>query len=334
MDADVKKKNHHYIARTYLERFTNADGRVSVYRKDDPLKPIQQAPEEVAKHKHYYRQPKPDGTFDHNSLEDVFDQEVESKWPAIVDGLENRADINPSLMELFAFIALHRVRVPASRDAAEQVLSEMVKMEGRRLERNGALPPWPEKLSHLGDVWNHIDVAIDPHQSIHAMRDALEATANILDRVGIVAVHNATTVPFVTSDNPVIWYDPSVAASEMRPYAIRDDGPVELLFPASPGVMIYGHSSIHARFGREGCLHVEVADEAEVERINTLVCRFAYEAVFASEATFSELVQEHAAHSPIVKVDTVPTPDGEFIYLEQAWGPRPRKPKWKAGLRD
>jgi hypothetical protein len=34
--------------------------------------------------------------------------------------------------------------------------------------------------------------------------------------MGFYPMHNKTDVPFITSDNPVIWFDPSVKDADLR----------------------------------------------------------------------------------------------------------------------
>lgn len=317
----------HFIAKTYLDNFVNAKRKVHMYRKDDPYKEIQQRPEELASHKHFYRQPDPTGGFDHNSIEDMFGQ-VETRWPDIVRRLRMKEDVNDCLKNIFQFIAIHRVRVPAARDACETILAETVKSALRNLYRAGELPPPPKGLEHLGNVWNHVEVAIDPHQSIHAMVDMLRGMAKLVEKIGIGVLHNTTDVPFLTSDNPVIWFDPSVSEAEMRPYAIRIDGPITLLFPVSPDLLIYGHSSMREQFAIDGLGYGDLSARSTVEGMNALICQFAYEAVFASVDTFADLVAQYADKSPVVRTQTVPTEDAEYIMYQYVWAKRIRKPKW------
>lgn len=323
----MKKKAHHFIAQTYLNSFSNAEGKVCMYQKDDPHNVIRQRPERIAKHKHYYRQPVPKGGFDHNSIEDLFSQ-VEAKWPDIIRRLRMKEDVNDCLEDIFQFIALHRVRVPAARDACETILAETVRLVGRHLDHVGELPPLPKALEHLGNVWNHVEVAIDPHQSIHAMVAMLRGMAKLVEKIGIGALHNSTDVPFLTSDNPVIWFDPSVSKAELRPYAIRIDGPITLLFPVSPDLLIYGHSSMRDQFAVHGFGYGDLSARSTVEEMNALVCQFAYEAVFASVDTFTDLVAKYADKSPVVRTQAAPTKDGQFILSQYVWGKRTRKPKW------
>jgi Protein of unknown function (DUF4238) len=117
---------------------------------------------------------------------------------------------------LFEFIALQRARVPASRDPTEKMDAVMVKAALRTLDSAGKLPPKPEGFE---DILDRMEVAIDPHRSIHAMLSVIAGMSQLFDSIGIGALHNRTDIPFLTSDNPVIWFDPSVAEEEI--FAVR-----------------------------------------------------------------------------------------------------------------
>ena len=177
---------------------------------------IQLSPDNVGFHKYYYSQPRPDGGKDHNALEDCFSS-MEDRWPGIVGRLHRRENVNDSLEEIFQFMALQRARVPASRDVTERIHAEGIMVVARRLDAEGKLSPKPEGLE---DILDHVEVSINPHQSIHAMVTVMHATGQVFDQIGFYAMHNKTDVPFLTSDNPVIWFDPSVQDTDLRPYVL------------------------------------------------------------------------------------------------------------------
>lgn len=266
----MKKKRHHYIPKSYLRFFCDDTGQVRVYRKDDPCKVIQLSPDNVGFHKYYYSQPKPEGGKDHNALEDLFSG-IEDKWPGIVDRLHRRENVNDSLEEIFQFMGLQRARVPASRDVTEKIYAEGVMAEARQLDTEGKLSPKPMGLK---DILDSVEVSINPHQSIHAMVPVMQATGQVFNLMGFYAVHNKTKVAFLTSDNPVIWFNPSVEEADLRPYVLRPDGPVLLLFPVSPSLIIYGDLSRRDEFVSEGVGMADISEVNFVEIVNWQVCAF------------------------------------------------------------
>ena len=320
----MDKKRHHYIPKAYLKFFCDDTGKVLVYRKDDPSKAIPLSPDSTGFHKYYYSQPRPDGGKDHNALEDCF-AKIEGKWPEIVDRLHRRESVNDSLIDLFQFMILQRARVPASRDATESIEAERALASIRRLDGAGKLAPKPEGFE---DILDHVEVPINPHQSIHAMIPVMQGTGQVFDRIGFGALHNKTEIPFLTSDNPVIWFDPSVKDSDLQPYVLRPDGPIVLLFPVSPSLVIYGDSPMREQFASEGLGAADLSDIRLVELINRQVCRFAYQTIFAQKAGQERLIHEHAALSPTIRFDRIATGKGEIIPFQMIFGKREQKPNW------
>src|SRR3546814_13677838 len=82
----------------------------------------------------------------------------------------------------------------------------MVKDTMKVMLANGKLPPLPQGLE---DLSNKVQVSIDPHRSINAMVAVMQGMAQLFSIIGIAAVHNATERPFITTDNPILWFDRS-----------------------------------------------------------------------------------------------------------------------------
>jgi hypothetical protein len=318
-------KRHHFIPKAYLNAFCDQRGRLLVYRKDGPPEPLHVVPDATQFRRYYYSQPTPEGGQDNNALEAFFST-IENDWPETVERLHRRGDVNDRLANIFQFIALQRVRVPASRDAVEAMLAQTVKDTMKVMLANGELPPPPPGLE---DLPNQVQVSIDPHRSIHAMVAMMEGMGRLYSMLGFAAVHNATTRPFLTSDNPVLWFDPSLPFEAQRPYTINPDGgPVLLVFPVSPKLALVGSTEYKDTFGRHGLLHSEVPDEAWVDLINAQVCRFAYEAVIAKSAGQEKIIAEFAGVSPVHEAIPLQVGKGMATIHRQTFGPRAAKPKW------
>lgn len=160
------------------------------------------------------------------------------------------------------------------------------------------------------------------------MISVVQGIGQVFDRIGLGVLHNKTEIPFLTSDNPVIWFDPSVKDSDLKPYVLRPDGPIVLLFPVSPSLVIYGDSPMRDQFVSEGLGVADLSDTGLVEAINRQVCRFGYQAIFSQKAGQERLIQEHAVLSPTISFDRIVTEKGEIIPFQMVFGKRERKPKW------
>jgi hypothetical protein len=318
-------KRHHFVPKAYLKAFCDESGRLLIYRKDGLPEPLRVAPDATQFRRYYYSQPTPEGKQDNNALEAVFST-VERDWPETVAKLLRREDVNDRLENIFQFMTLQRARVPASRDVAEAALAQSVKDVMKVMLASGELPPPPQGFE---DLPNQVQVSIDPHRSIHAMTAMIEGIGQLYSMIGLVAVHNATTRPFLTSDNPVLWFDPSLPFDAQRPYTINpDNGPVLLVFPISPKLALVGSIEYKETFGRYGLLHSDAPDETWVEVINAQICRFAYEAVIASSIGQEELIAKYVDISPVHEAVVLPVAKGAATIHRQVFGPRVVKPKW------
>lgn len=319
-------KRHHFVPKAYLNAFCDQEGRLLVYRKDSPHVPLHVAPDATQFRRYYYSQPTPEGGQDNNKLEAFFST-IESDWPAIVAKLHRRADVNDALERIFQFVALQRVRVPACRDIAEAMLAQTVKDTMNVMLANGRLPPPPAGQE---DLPNRVQVAIDPHQSIHAMASMMEGMGHLFSMMGMAAIHNATARPFLTSDNPVLWFDPSLSFDRQLPYTINPNGgPVFLAFPVSPKLVLIGSNQYKETFALHGLLHSDVPDEAWVDLINAQVSRFAYESVIAQSRGQEEVIALYANVAPVHEAASMQVGKGTATIHRQVFGPRVTKLKWR-----
>jgi hypothetical protein len=196
------------------------------------------------------------------------------------------------------------------------MLAEQAKAEVRLLDRQGKLSPKPEGREGLLD---HLSVAIDPHMSLRAMPDLARGFSIILDHLGFEVLHNKTDVSFLTSDNPVVVFDPTVPEARMLPYQVRPPrGSIELLLPIDGDTVLRGHTGLH-QLGPRSLHHVTLTDRREAKRINRFAARFGYRFVFARDRSHEALVVKHASTSPVID-----------MLNGCVFGPRPTKPKWNA----
>jgi len=330
-----KKKKHHFIPVTYLKRFTNNAGLIFTYRKDTPEIFTEAPPERTGFINHYYRQPIPGGGWDHNTIEDAF-QEIEGLWTPAIKRLRAQEPFSPSqLVELFAFIAALHVRVPSTRDAVEQSLSEQVKRAARDLDASGYFPPKPEGLE---DILDHTEIAIDPHQSLHAMDNIAKTFENVIDILGFKIIKNETPLPLITTDNPVVFFNPNKKEEKVLPYRISiSKGDIEFFTPLDTQHLLYGHTRLHASFLKDGISYTSMRDKYAIKRINRYLARFAYQSIFTSTHEHAPLIKRHSIHSPVIGtppelrlINGRPDVDSDLLIKGMVFGDRRTKPKWAA----
>jgi hypothetical protein len=153
--------------------------------------------------------------------------------------------------------------------------------------------------------------------SLHAMPDLARGFSIILDQLGFEVLHNKTDVSFLTSDNPVVCFDPTVPEARVLPYQVRPPlGSIELLFPIDAETILRGHTGLR-RAGPRSLRHVALTDRQEAKRFNRFAARFGYRFVFARDRSHEVLIVKHASTSPVIN-----------MLNGCVFGPRPTKPKW------
>jgi len=321
------KKRHHFVPIAYLSQFTDELGKVFAYIADGPEEPQHMKPDAIGFEGYYYSQIRPDGTRDANTVEDLFGT-VETKWSPIMERIRKRLDLTADIETVMEFMTLQRVRVPAARDLIETNLAGVVMATLRQMDAQGALPPKPEGFE---DILDHIVVPIDPQMSLTAMGPMAQGMIEVVDRLGFQIVHldDQMDGSFITSDNPVVFFDPTVQEDRLRPYHWRrPSGAIELLFPLSPRTLLRGYSDLRLDYQRHGLRHVKLTSRQEAKRINRLVAKFGYRLIFAKDRSHDRLVTKYLAERPTGKSDWFAVPSGTVSTTPMVFGRPPVKPKW------
>lgn len=321
----MSPKKHHYVPETYLKGFSDAAGFLHVGRKDAPDRLIPLKPDNVGFKKYYYSQYDDAGVRD-DRMEELFGQ-IENGWSALRSKIANWQKLSPKdCEELWLFIGAQRARVPAARDMMESLLAHRSKADLMKLVGSNQIPPPPKELE--GRL-NELVVSIDPRKSIEGMPHLLRAVTKTFGKIGLRIFHNETGVPFLTSDNPVCIFDPTLRSKDLKPYVLTPGGPIELLFPIDSFTLIGGRTDWRSDFAKRGPRHFKLRDKEVVLSTNRLIARFAYEVLMGSCNNYLSLLKAYSGTSPVLQnvagwsnksADGVPT---------MGFGPRPQKPKWK-----
>jgi hypothetical protein len=322
----LSAKRHHYVPEAYLRSFCAEDGKLTVFRKDQPSVPFRVSPSKIALERYYYAFTRDEGTRDLDTLEQIFSQ-VESDWPAIVSALSRRERSAQLAHDLLQFACLQRARVPALRDAYELMRADSVGHLARMLQRLGRLPEAPHGSE---DILDRVEISIDPESSLRAIGIALEGMMDrILPSLGFMAIHNMTRIDFITSDNPVMWFIPLKDEESIKPYEFRSDAPFEFLFPLTPRMLLLGRSQYLSQFNSHGLMHGEIAKTEAVKRVNRLAAKFGYNVVMARDSSPSALVVKYAEVSPVMHTTAFPRPDGQTVMVHMEFSGRRQKARWQ-----
>lgn len=316
-----ERKRHHFVSVTYLNAWVSGPGmKLHAYRSDNPSKPLHVRPDEIAFENYYYSQTRPDGTRDNDSFEALFGG-VESNWPAVIAASKAQTLDRSALHWLYAMTTMMRTRVPAARDYNEQIMALETRTSLKVFAEMGKLP---DKLKRYENELDTVDIAIERQRTLGKMGDDMRQFGDLTLRIGFELLLNDTGVDFITSDNPVAYFDPDDAGIH-HPYINNEK--VELYFPLTPTIALHGANRLR-RFGQMPRFR-SVGGVAKVRAINRTIARFAYGLMFARDRSHDDLIARHAALSPVLDAKVVRKPKAIEYHIGHRFGPRPELLKFR-----
>ncbi len=282
----VELKQHHYAHASYLENFRANDQKLHVFDKWSPGRQFATSPDKILRQGYYYSQPvHSEGRFD-IGLEKFFSN-IESNWPSLIGSISVKQKLTDETYSSFCeMICTLRARVPNTRKALEVCLQDTARKLMReadepvpdeiarlfstknsriaRLQSEGAL-----RLHHLVDE-KLIVVPIDPHHSLSFMPQIVQSMKPYLGRFFRKSfLHNKTKIDFITSDNPIVFFN-RVGKADPKPFCQDADGNFQFIFPITRRIVFYHNT-------KEQVIddHRHVRSEKTVNNINRLVAQFA-----------------------------------------------------------
>jgi hypothetical protein len=289
----VKKRRHHYLPRFYLRNFVgkNPEGRLWVYTKDaENFRAA--SPRDLAVEKDYHTVVRRDGVVDRNTIEDTV-AVLENMAAPVIKKVLNGEDLSFDDHQILAlFISQLLVRVPTRRDAVGRIMSDVIKRMSKgwaqnrqsyhddyrrfQKETGDKSDVDPEKLRQfiLGDDY---DININSSAALGASLGSIGTVVNHLVRMNWVFVRASGRFKFLTCDNPVFYYDPTLPPNSWRGAGLASAS-VEVTCPLSPDILAFG------------CYHNvprnRAVGEAEtVRRFNQQRIEAAHRYIFACEGS-------------------------------------------------
>lgn len=314
------RKRHHFVPVTYLRSWTGEDGRLYAYHADQAGTPLHVRPEETGFENYYYSQVRPDGTRDNDSFEELFGR-TETHWPMVLAGLDARRFEPGDLTTLYRMATMLRARVPAARDYQEALMALETRTNLKVFAELGKLPA---KLRRYEDELDTVEVTVERSRTLGTMGADMRRFGDLTRRLGFEILCNETGVDFISSDNPVAYYDPTDPGIR-HPYI--NNTRIELLFPVSARHVLRGSTALvrHGHAARFRALR----DPARVRAINRTTARYAYRLAFARDRSTDALIDRHRATSPVLNAQVVRKPGEVQYHIGHKFGPRPALPKFR-----
>lgn len=306
-----KNKKHHFVPITYMQGFTERQGRIWIYRPSNPSEPHFVAPASIGFQNYYYSQMLPDGGRENHRLEDLWNS-VESVWPQTVLKIKSRR-ISPTVsFNILGMASTMRVRGPAMRERSAMMIAAKLRAQMQSAEEQNKLPTDLQRYARRFDT---VPVGANPQASLQLSLDAIESFGDLCFRLGFEILHNQTGVTFLTSDNPVCIYDARQSVLKRVPYA--EDGDVELLFPIDARTLLRGSKKLFPY--NEIVRHRNVTESSKVRRYNTTVAQFSYDGILAADRSSDSLALHYSRLVPTVTTER----RGNQIVVRDVFGLRP-----------
>ncbi len=300
--ASGGKGKHHYIPVSYSKNFTAPDGFLEICAKSSGGTTFRQKPEAFGYRKRYHAFRREDGSWDTDSIEDLF-QGVETGWTPFINSLRASENECLGLEECAHYIALLRVRPPAMRDFIEWHLKMTVEHHSEMMEAAGLFPPRPKELEGIDIV-----ATIDPQKSLEHGRDVLDRTLLFMGGPNLRVLRNLSSVKFVSSDNPIVIYDRSVPKAAIRPYDIHPGrkgvSPI-FMVPLDRDHLLMG-DFIGPKWMDSGCVPlICVKNKKFVMEVNRDIARFSYHAFFGAQLDVLKSLCFVGNFSPVIDFDVL-----------------------------
>lgn len=286
-------KNHHYIPKCYSKNFGNNDGYIYVMDLWEDCKIYASRPEAALKERYLYSQPvHADSRYD-NRMEKFFDREVETEWPAAYDDILKKAEItNDRYAYIVQFYLSMLARVPIHLNSVVELLQQSVMDVCKRMET----PELPQslidayqkktgKFSTSVGLHDLVDaginkIEIDPHTAITSMphisnsHEGLWKGKHSFGKLKFL--HNKTSLPFISSDNPVCFHNDFKSYRSLKPYPSENKKSFEFIFPLSSDIAL-----VNQGFHKNLDSHIDVHDTNVIAHINRITSLFAYRYVYS-----------------------------------------------------
>ena len=314
-DTNRTNRRHHFISAVYMDGFVDERGRVQVYRCEAPEDPLPMNPRAIGFERDYYSQKLPEGGRENHRFEDLWNI-IETVWPETVRALVARR-LSPAIsFNVLGMQTIMRARVPATRDRHALMLEAKLRTEYKIAEEIGALPP---EFKRYAGQFDTVPIGINPHQTLLAMQGEFEDFGDLCFRLGFEVLHNKTSTPFLTSDNPVCTYNPHQAFHARTPY--DHSGEIELIFPVSAHLLVRGSS----KRGPTNMIsrHRDIIDSRKVRQLNRTIAQFSYRLTIGPDRSSDDLIHIHAPLVPTITTEVRRREKEIQIIYKNVFGPRP-----------
>lgn len=271
------KKYNHYIPKFYLSNFSGSNKFIDKYVLSSG-KIIRYAPTRSTGGKDYLYGK--DG-----QIENIFCQ-LEGQWSRILKEiiLTENLPRNPNDYEyLLHYIILSENRTLIKANNNMSYWGEQYRVIAKLLKEHG-------KINMSEDAINSIEAKAaipnlpDIKNSIYIM--------NICADLQMSLIKNNSSLPFITSDHPVVKYNQFfLSQSYLRAYGYGQIG-IQMFFPISPKYCLVLFDPTPYRLHNYYNNKFIISDPTGIRSINTLIANYAYQELYFSSSTSDQTLRK------------------------------------------
>ncbi len=297
-----------------------------------PIKPI-----DALKQRYIYTQPvHAEARFD-NAIENFFSRTVEAAWTPLVQQIQARKTLDrDSCKQLIEFMLAIRVRVPNMMKAVISVLRESIILIGNNIPAEGILAErfheiHPDFIGtpRISDLVEGkiIDFSIDPHRAILSFAKLINSNRAILSIKGNPKfIHNATSLDFISSDNPFISHIYCRRIQDINPYSYEKHQNIEIIMPITSRIALIMNPR-----KPDKKQHFTVTKEETIRIINEKISLYSDRYIFSGNLNTLNSVKSYGHLAPIPRPRSAKiNKDGIVHDIDFVFGaPIMERNKWK-----
>lgn len=324
-------KNQHYVPRSYLKNFANEKGQLWVYDKERDAV-FRSNITNVASQRYFYDIPFEeifkvisenekkelkeelskfgiDTTNDdykkiEQGIEDFFSMEIEGPYKILLENIRSRYVLNPD--PLFSEALTLEERHALSLLIAYQIVRSKEFREGLIETQNGAMQAVVDRLAKMQDKnYEYGSVSVKKEHEFPSIEHAqfilgdfpYELAHLLANHCWVVGV-NQTTMPFYTSDNPVIKV--SHKRHPLIPYEGYNSEGIEIALPISQKhILIMYERTYHKKWSEMENLFVPLIDVQNVMYYNSLQVYQSNRQIYCQDKNFHLIDKMKTEHGSL-----------------------------------
>lgn len=274
-------KSHHYVPQMYMRLFSPDGMRVGVFvvrsHKLIPRAPING---QACRDYFYGRDPRTDQAFG------KIEGEAARLFAAAVDsnGLPTPGSVDHE--QLIFFLGIQHSR---TMKAAEQHNEGSVKALKAMLRRQAELEGNEIILENLDKV------RITRTNAVSEVVSYATIGANLLVDLTYVLIENASEIPFVASDAPVVFHNRLYEGQRIAVTGYANVG-LQVFLPLGPRLALFGYDAASYRVRRDGSDTVRVEHDDDIRLINDLQWESAHAVILMAPNTSEHEIRARAEY--------------------------------------